>query len=265
MVFQLPTVLAVCDSNRPEFAQVCNPLVNTCRLTLAPTIEAACDQLRCATECPDLIVIGQPRPGEFNQTAIEALRSLAPLARIVSIFGSWCEGETRTGKPWLGVSRVAWHEWPHRWRDELRRISAGQIPLWSLPTTTTEEERLLARANEGVSLRHGTMVVVAEVSAAASSLDHACRLHGYDTLVCRQETDVRASHAIAVLWDTTAEQATNREIVTKLRRRFAGAPIIAITTFLRPRQREQSLAAGVASHISKPFLLDDLFAEIARV
>ena len=49
---------------------------------------------------PDVIVVAQAFPGQFSHQAIDRLRRLAPLARMVGLMGSWCEGEMRTGSPW---------------------------------------------------------------------------------------------------------------------------------------------------------------------
>jgi hypothetical protein len=95
---------------------------------------------------PDVIVVAQARPGEFSHQAVDRLRRLAPLARIVGLMGSWCEGEMRSGSPWPASARVYWHQWPARCGGELGHLARGVPSSWSLPITATEEERLLADA-----------------------------------------------------------------------------------------------------------------------
>ena len=68
---------------------------------------------------PDLIVIAQTFPGQFSHQAVERLRRLAPLARVVGLMGSWCDGEMRTGSPWPAVVRTYWRQWTARCHRQL--------------------------------------------------------------------------------------------------------------------------------------------------
>src|SRR3954462_14967953 len=59
---------------------------------------------------PELIIVAQNRPDSICSDRLDHLRRDAPLAGIVALLGSWCEGETRTRRPWPGVHRVYWPE-----------------------------------------------------------------------------------------------------------------------------------------------------------
>ena len=100
---------------------------------------------RCSTgRLPDAIVVAQSFPGQFSEQAIERLRQLAPVARVLGLMGSWCEGEMRSGTPWPATARTYWHQWPARCARELARLAQGRSCAWALPPTASEEERLLA-------------------------------------------------------------------------------------------------------------------------
>ena len=61
-------------------------------------------------------------PGQFSCEAIDRIRTRAPLARLVGLLGSWCEGEVRSGQPWPGTIRIYAHQWPGRAEQELKRL-----------------------------------------------------------------------------------------------------------------------------------------------
>jgi hypothetical protein len=67
--------------------------------------------------CPELIVMAQSRPGTVQSEDVERLRRRAPLAGVVSLAGSWCEGETRTGRPLPSAVRLYWYEFEPWWRQ----------------------------------------------------------------------------------------------------------------------------------------------------
>ena len=77
-----------------------------------------------------------------------------PLARIVGLLGSWCEGEVRSGRPWPGAMRIYWHQWPGRWHAELDRLR-GACPIWGLPLTAGDEDRVPAMFDAPLPRRQG--------------------------------------------------------------------------------------------------------------
>ena len=62
-------------------------------------IDTAAAWLAVTTESPHQIVLAAAYPGQFLDADINRLRCLAPLARIINVAGSWCEGEPRSGTP----------------------------------------------------------------------------------------------------------------------------------------------------------------------
>src|SRR5262245_27178576 len=81
-----------------------------------------------AGACPELIVVAQSRPGTFALDRVVSLRQRAPLAGVVGLLGSWCEGETRTGRTWPGVERLYWYEFPAWWRRQMALRVAESCP-----------------------------------------------------------------------------------------------------------------------------------------
>ena len=85
--------------------------------------------------------IAQSRPGEFLESEVQQLQTAAPLSRFGVVLGSWCEGETRSGRPWPGVARVYAHQfWARIQSEDWRQAAAtGQAPWATLPTISPEE------------------------------------------------------------------------------------------------------------------------------
>src|SRR4051794_20474547 len=54
----------------------------------------------------ELVLLCQSRPGQFSQRDVEDLHRRFPLATLLGVFGTWCQGEQRSGYPWHGIDRV---------------------------------------------------------------------------------------------------------------------------------------------------------------
>jgi hypothetical protein len=150
------SILLVGDITRDEFAGIRATLDRWAAVSVVGDVEAAAAALAEGDIVPDAIVVAQSFPGQFSHTAIDRLRRLAPLARILGLMGSWCEGEMRSGSPWPSTARIYWHQWPAHADRQFHQMAAGQACSWTLPPTATEEERLLAdlgplAPGEGVS------------------------------------------------------------------------------------------------------------------
>ena len=67
-------------------------------------IDAAADALR---QRPlRAVVLAQPRRGVWTSDDCERLRQISPLAQLIGVHGSWCEGWHRTGHVWSGVEHL---------------------------------------------------------------------------------------------------------------------------------------------------------------
>src|SRR5262249_26315362 len=122
-------------------------------------VEEAARLLRAEPRAPELIVLVQSRPVEISAESLDRLRSLAPLAKFWRVLGSWCEGEARSGRPPAGCVSTYWHQWPARWSRDLARARGGGTPGWSLPATSSSDERLLADAEQPIAPRSGLVVI----------------------------------------------------------------------------------------------------------
>lgn len=219
---------------------------------------------------PELIVIAQSRPGMFPIREVEDLRRAAPLAGTVALAGTWCEGEPRTGRPWPGIHRLYWYEFPAWWHRQLAHRAAGKCPDWARPTN--QELRIARHPSGGVrGLRtdspapRGTIVVNSDVRETADVLsDSLCR-EGYATLWQRgHRTHDRFRGAIAGIWE--GGQLSEREahqLETFCRQRSAdAAPVLVLLDFPRRDRVDNAISLGAAAVLCKPWLNADLMTTL---
>jgi hypothetical protein len=258
------SILLLGQTNRTEFEQARNILASFGNVWEFSDVVLAAAALTDAEAVPDMIVVAQAFPGQFSHQAIDRLRRLAPLARVIGLMGSWCEGEMRTGWPWPGVVRTYWHQWAARCNRELRRLVRGETCSWSLPPTATEEERLLANTGVSWPRREGVVVIRARSHETADWLSAACRSRGFATVWQRAPGVTRVEGATATIFDAGSFCPEEYEELERL----AGAqsaPVVAILAFPRVEDRRRALSAGAAAVLSKPLTIDDLFWELEKV
>jgi hypothetical protein len=268
------TALLVGDVGREEFHDARELLRRRSRLVIVPSVIHACAWLGTTATTfsplmlPDVIVLAQSRPGQYTMGQIERLRRLAPLARIVGLLGSWCEGEPRTGQPWPAAIRFYWYDWAPRLNRELDQHAAGRCAMWSLPDTISSEEQLGWLTDKESPACGGRILVCTRTWDLADALHEACRRQGYGTeRICladgslpRTERATPDGRFIAAIWEGTQCSPQEVEQLRRMAEELPGIPILALLDFPRTYSRQWAKEAGAACVISKPFLLDDLFA-----
>ncbi len=215
-------------------------------------------------QCFDWIVLATSYPGQYSEQQIDGLRCIAPLSRIVALLGSWCEGETRSGRPTPGVIRVYWHQWEQRLAWEASRWASGGRSTWALPVTAGEEERVLALAEDRMAPRSGPITICSDEFACAEWLSAVCRKAGYTPQQVRPWDTLDPAGVAAGIFDVGEHEERFdhlRRFVSALR----PAPVVALIGFPRVEDRERAVAAGAASLLSKPLWIEDLLCEIDRL
>lgn len=257
------TILLIAAEDRDELVAVRADLAESGVLAEASDLRAAQRIVAESETLPDVIILAQSRPGQYAAADVHALRSMAPMARVVCLLGSWCEGETRTGAPLPGVIRVYWHQWPVRARRELALLAAGRSCAWALPVTAGEEDRLLA-AGPCQAAGGGLALVYSREAPQADWLLTAFRQAGYTACHIGAAAEARgAAAAAAVVFDAADLGSEEESELRLLAAATHPAPIVVLLQFPRRDDLERALAAGAATVRAKPVLVDELLAEFA--
>jgi CheY-like chemotaxis protein len=259
------SILLVGNTRRAEFLRA-REMVDRLGCTVeAANIDAAEELLTAGKVVPQLIVIAQAYPHQFSHEAVDRLRRLAPLARLLGLLGSWCEGEQRTGMPWPAVVRVYWHQWPGQCHRQLSLIDRGESSAWTLPVTATEEERLLLDSRQPIAQRSGLVAVHTRVMEMEDWLSAALRSRGCSTVWLQPSRPMHVEGAAAALFDGSDMRGGEVEELEALCRDLAPTPVIVLLDFPRIEDHNRALTAGAAAVVSKPVQIDDLFWELDRV
>jgi hypothetical protein len=207
-----------------------------------------------AEAAPRWIYLLCERRGVFAQAEVEALHRAWPLARLIAVCGSWCEGEPRTGKPLAGVQRAYGHQFLAR----ASAAGASDFAGWRLPRTATPIDVSLQRV--GFAPLSAKIGIIAQTRADFSALADAVEALGCVAQWHRRGPLSEADIA-AILWNgRSLDDAAVRDLraASEFRK-----PLIALLDSPRSHDIERANACGAAAVVSKPFLLGDLYVTLA--
>lgn len=264
------SILLLGETDRTEFREARSSLNQWGDICAATDVDAAVAALTEGRVAPDLIVIAQTYPGQFSHEVIDRLRRLAPLARMISLLGSWCEGEMRTGSPWPGVVRTYWHQWIARSACQFSRLADGKCGSWALPATATEEERTLTdtaglwsdRAMADRLSERGLVLIQSQSREMAQWLSAACRSRGFATVWQRSPMALHVEGTTAAICDTNDLSENSCGELRRLATAIHPAPVIGLLGFPRVEDHRRAFAAGATAVLSKPLALESLFYEL---
>ncbi len=259
------TILLVGDTDRSEFRDARAALDAAGDVVEAADPQHAAAILADGQLAPEVIVVAKTYPTQFSDAAIDRLRRAAPLARVLVLLGSWCEGEMRSGKPWPATVPIYWHQWPPRASGEFDHMRQGECSVWGLPITATEEERLLLAASRPLPVRQGLVAIHTRRFEVQDWLSVACRSLGLSTVWLRPPHTARVEGAAAAIFDGSDCRGDEPAQLEDLAAKLAPTPVIALLDFPRIEDHRRALDAGASAVISKPLLVEDLFWELDRV
>ena len=258
-------VLYVGDSGWREFLHVHQWLAERSTLTTAADLSAALSLVERGQFEPALVVLAQRWPGEFSGPRIERLRKAAPLARLSELLGSWCEGPARGVEPVTGTLSYYWHQWVPRMAPEFALQAGGDLPIWTLPPTATDEEHLLSVSERPPRQHQGLLAIHTRDSDTAAALCDAAAGRGFAAVWLRGPQMSHLAGVRAGIWDAANSSPTEAHEMNQWCGALGGVPIIALVGFPRVEDRSRFSDAGAAVIVSKPFWLDDVFWQIERL
>jgi len=221
---------------------------------------------------PELILIAQSRPGAIRAKDVERLRQRAPLAGMVALLGSWCEGESRTGRPWPGVSRLYWYEFPAWFQRQLALRAASRCPDWARGDTRWPLSDRGPACVSSVDPQHRAPRGVIELQVSrrdsADALTDVLQSVGYATVWHRAgQYGPYIRGAVAGIWDGGQLDETEANQLAAFCHRLNRfhTPVIASLDFPRRDRVELAKEIGAAAVLGKPLLNDDLLTTIDQI
>lgn len=257
------TAIWIGDAEGVEFSAAVRLLAEQTLLTKFANLSSTHDWLMAGNPVPDLILLAQSYPGQFTAKEMQSLRNAAPLARIITLLGTWCEGESRTGNPVPGTIRVYWHQFESRCLQELQQLRSGRCLTWGLAATATDDERLLMTNSRPMLAGSdnppaGLAAIVTANRELAGALSAVCRIHGLSSVSFTSGQEIRATDVTVVLWDAPTPVSDRTIEFHRLKEASNNAPIIALVDFPRTEDRTDMLRLGANHVLSKPLYLLDL-------
>ena len=231
------------------------------------------EAVRARTDGVELIVLAQARPGVFASPDVARLVELHPLARVVLLCGSLCEGEARSGHPPQGVQRMYWHQWTGCWEHGLDSLLQGR-EMAGLPATATEEERFLScseqrRGRRGqVDSSDAPLVAICCGAIQTTAwLADVCSAHGARPLVVRASAAAgerlpRMAGIDSAIWCGDVNNRSEAEQLEQFAHGVRPAKVIALLHFPRPEDVALARELGAQRVFSLPMAIDDLALEI---
>jgi hypothetical protein len=238
-----PVIWLVGDSEHPDFTDVVSWLQLNCECRAPETGHA---------DSPGAIVALQSRPGSISVRFVESLHCQAPLARLISLNGPWCDGELRTGRLPAGVVRIRWHQWRQQLPAELSRGAAR------LPRTATEADRLEHQLRElADSARGGGRIGIrTALRDNYLALADACTALGWRAEWAVDEA-APSSECDLELIDGWEQMLVRDEVLH-------GKPLprVLLLEYPRPDGFNKAAELGVHNIVAKPFTLPVLAAAL---
>lgn len=200
--------------------------------------------------CCDVIALCQSRPGKFTQAEVEQLHARSPLANLLAILGSWCEGELRSGRPWHGVDRVYWYN------------AVGRLQ-WLLDSdggpaafrTCTAAERIEASAMRWRAVAAGQSAAICTLRRHEyESLADVCRALGFSAHWQQSWQVVGAAPTVLLV----ALDDLQASVPGELCNAWPDTRRIALLNFPRRSEVVQLRQAGFHHVLGKPLLITDL-------
>ena len=210
----------------------------------------------------DLIVIAQARREVIAKESVDHLQTTFPNTPTVSLLGSWCEGEVRSGEPWAGITRVYWHQWQGEFDRFASALNQDKIHDWQLPKTATPTDRIATIKRESFEGKafEGIIGVSAWTNIQYEMIADSLSAFGIQTCwIERTIWDGEAKSLINVVIlddDSISSNLENR--INWLFSTLGQRPLVLTLSFPRADEVETLKKLGAGAIVSKPFTLAEL-------
>jgi len=210
----------------------------------------------------DFFVLCRSFPNEFRARDVEALRRAAPLAPIICVAGTLCEGENRTGESFPGVRRFYFDAWRNVGRVEFAQFfeSDGAKGLFAASPLTSDVDLLVKTKVDSKSGGSKRVLILSDDSAMRALLKDVFEEKGVETQVERTNYDlISASTLERVVVDLPDVSASFiQPTLERLQSRFPNARLDVLAFAPRFDEIKELEASGNVCVIAKPFNLERL-------
>jgi hypothetical protein len=253
---QRALVLAIGPWHRGEFAIARDQIADGEAWCAVGDCETASELLARDELLVDFILLAQTLPGVYLQAEIDVLRRLAPLAQIVVVAGTWCEGELRTGKPLTGVLRLYWYEVAPWWESR-----DSQTDFWSPCLDGSIVPRLQATApnlDGRVAIHSPTLASFESLAAALNPLGAQC--------VWVRDSSAPESATLGI-WDGGQLDLAEWEQLNFFAAgiRDIGGSLVVLLDFPRKEHIALLQTLGCKTVLGKPYVIAELIGAIHRL
>jgi hypothetical protein len=247
-----PTVLAVGAWDRTEFRLVRDGLDSARRW---PTAATLADAVTSGGPPPEVVLLALPRPGRLGQEDIDRVRAAWPLARVVIVAGSWCEGELRSGRPPTGAVRLYWHEFGDWWRAACAAWARSEAPPWSEPLDDLRGGQTIAVTGAAAGNAAAGLTLAIHAADCGTFEATAASLAGCGWQCCWHHSGLAANDFAALLWN--GGQLDERELGELAA--FCAAlsprstPVLVLLDYPRAEHIAAIRDAGAQGLLGKPY------------
>jgi hypothetical protein len=249
-----PGVLLTGEYQHSEFCEAHHLLHADADSQIIMRLPAAVEFIRAGNTSFDLIVIAQGRPGEIAASDVDDLCRNAPQAHKLWLLGNWCEGERCLRSDATILEHSYWYEFPGWWRRFSQGIPAkSPDPNWKYNTPAPQPDTPPGAIL--VDTPHFT-----SFETIATTLGEAGVVAVWWRSGQRLPVVTGASGGI---WDG-GQLSFSEETLLKVFCETISpvGPVVAILDFPRRDRVEAAKAIGASSVLGRPWLTDDLLAEL---
>ena len=254
-------ILLTGDFWHPEFQHIVSSFDVPVTLVPIEKVESVSDSKF------DLVVIAQSRRNQFFADDVEKIQAMFSHTPVIGLLGSWCEGETRSGTPFPGVTRIYWHQWQGRYDRFVEQLAESGITSWHEPRTSSVGDQIASNTQApGESGEIAFVGVSAWTRTKFEMLADAIDNFGWQaSWVERSRWDTEAANSISAICVEADSWCGDLQIRIKwIRSEIPNTPIVLILNYPRESELDEIRSAGVSEVVSKPFELTDLRSAIIR-
>ena len=219
---------------------------------------------------PQLTVIAQSRPGVVDPKVIARLRRNAPLTAVVSLLGSWCEGETRTGRPLACSERIFWYDFPAWWTRQLALLSNGRCPDWHRADASRFRVNVPSsqQSEPGRPRPRGAVILQTQSYETGRAISDLLYRAGYASVSQSTNKSQMSVRGIAAgIWEggQLSDEETSRLCLFTRQLAVQNAPVLACSDFPRRDRVDLAMALGASAIVGKPWINRDLIETLERI